>query len=338
MTNLILSLLRHMRSVLLPKNSNRELLARWGLRAYSRLLTLERENIETGKSASGSLVRPRLRHKISFFLINEDFQYRTNVNYYCPSLPNMSCLHPVGVGGVARQSVDFPETFANDVRAGSSAVAQAGREGVFWTDRGFCACKWAQVCLKLGWNYAIRAACNTYPTLPDGRSGRIDAFVFSGCTRYFQNVWLTQDKKLRTNLSVTWTIDKHGQTEMVALTFNQTARHARWREYSYRMRIKQNFHDDKLGGFDMEHIQLQHAERIERLLLAMAVATLWCHELGEHVLQQGETARCPIDPGPTPELSLFQLGLRWLKGAVTVALRLLPKYQSQLSNLNLQPV
>ncbi len=39
-------------------------------------------------------------------------------------------------------------------------------------DAGFRDCDWAQLCLDLGWNYAIRIACNTYITLPDGTSDR----------------------------------------------------------------------------------------------------------------------------------------------------------------------
>ena len=209
---------------------------------------------------------------------------------------------------------------------------------VFLADRGFRDCAWAQLCLKLGWNYAIRVACNTYITFADGRTDRIDAFVPPGCNRYFQNIWLTQDNKLLTNLSVTWTTDKNGQPEMVAVISNQIACRVRLREYGRRMSIEQSFRDDKSGGFNMEHIQLQHADRIERLLLAMAIATLWCHELGEHVLQQGESARRQIDPGPTRELSLFQLGLRWLKRALAVAVYLLPAFKARLSNLKLQPV
>jgi hypothetical protein len=53
------------------------------------------------------------------------------------------------------------------------------------------------------------------------------------------------------------------------------------------MSIEQSFRDDKSGGFDLEHTRLQHAQRIDHLLLAMAIATLWCHELGEFVLKQG---------------------------------------------------
>jgi hypothetical protein len=36
------------------------------------------------------------------------------------------------------------------------------------------------------------------------------------------------------------------------------------------MSIEQSFRDDKSGGFDLEHTRLQHAERVDRLLLATA--------------------------------------------------------------------
>jgi hypothetical protein len=62
---------------------------------------------------------------------------------------------------------------------------------------------------------------------------------------------------------------------------DQPACRARLREYGARMCIEQSFRDDKSGGFDMAHTKLQHPERLERLLLAVAMATLWCHELGE---------------------------------------------------------
>ena len=88
----------------------------------------------------------------------------------------------------------------------------------------------------------------------------------------------------------------------------------------------------------MAHIRLQHAGRIAHLLLALAIATIWCHELGEHVLEQGESVRRQIDPGPTRELSLFQLGLRWLKRTLAIATHLLPVFKAKLSNLKLKPV
>ncbi len=47
----------------------------------------------------------------------------------------------------------------------------------FLADAGFRDCDWAQLCLKLDWNYGIRLACNTYITFPDGTSERLDHLV-----------------------------------------------------------------------------------------------------------------------------------------------------------------
>jgi len=208
----------------------------------------------------------------------------------------------------------------------------------FLADAGFRDCDWAQLCLELGWHYAIRVACNTYVTMPDGTSDRLDHLVPENCNRYFQKVLLTQEAKLQTNVSVTWTTDKNGESEMVAIITDQMACRARLRDYGRRMSIEQSFRDDKSGGFDLEHTRLQHANRIDHLLLAIALATLWCHELGEFVLAEGDNARCQVDPAAKRTLSLFQLGLRWLKRALATDLHFLPEFQAVLSNLKLKPV
>lgn len=205
-------------------------------------------------------------------------------------------------------------------------------------DAGFRDCDWAQLCLDLGWNYGIRIASNTYITLPDGTSDRLDNLVPVNRNRYFQNVLLTRETKLQTHVSVTWTTDEKGRPDMVPIITDQIACRARLREYRGRMSIEQSFRDDKSGGFDLEHTRLQHAQRIDHLLLALAIATLWCHELGEFVLKQGEPARCWVDPAHERTLSLFQLGLRWLKRFLATGLLLLPDFQALLSNLKLKPV
>lgn len=88
----------------------------------------------------------------------------------------------------------------------------------------------------------------------------------------------------------------------------------------------------------MEHTRLQHAQRIDHSLLAIAIATLWCHELGEFVLKQGDGSRCQVDPAHQRTLSLFQLGLRWLKRYLATGFHFLPDFQALLSNLKLKPV
>jgi hypothetical protein len=205
----------------------------------------------------------------------------------------------------------------------------------FLADSGFRDCDWAQLCLKIGWNYAIRIAGNTYVTLNNDWYGSIQQLgVQPGQRRYYQQVGLTQDRKLFTNLSVMWTPgDEKNPPEVLALISSQPAARARLREYAVRMHTEESFRDDKSGGFDMAHTRLQHADRLERLLLALAIAKLWCHELGEQVLEHGEACRRTIDPGPTRELSVFQLGLRWLKRCLSTNLSLLPAFMARLSPL-----
>jgi hypothetical protein len=193
-------------------------------------------------------------------------------------------------------------------------------------DAGFRDCDGAQLGEELGWDYAIRSACNTYLTLPDGTSDRLDNLVPVNCKRYFQNVLLTRETKLQTNVSVTWTTAQKGQLERVAIITTQSACRARLREYSFRMSIEQSFRADKSGGFDLAHTRLHHAQRIDHLLLAMAIATLWCHELGEFVLQQGEPARGLVDPAHERTLRLCQLGWRWLKRFFATSLHFLPAF------------
>jgi len=206
---------------------------------------------------------------------------------------------------------------------------------IFLADSGFRDCDWAHLCLKIGWNYAIRIAGNTYVTLNNDWYGSIQQLgVQPGQRRYYPQVWLTQDRKLFTNLSVTWTPgDEKNPPELLALISSQPAARARLREYAVRMHTEESFRDDKSGGFDMAHTRLQHADRLERLLLALAIAKLWCHELGEQVLEHGDACRRTIDPGPTRELSVFQLGLRWLKRCVSTNLSLLPAFMARLSPL-----
>jgi len=210
----------------------------------------------------------------------------------------------------------------------------------FLADRGFRDCDWADLCVKLGWHYDIRIQCNTTITLENGWQGRVDALgVKPGQRRYFQNVRLTQEQKWGAHLSVTWTEgDDKNPPELLAVISDEQACRARLREYGVRMDIEQSFRDDKSGGFDIAHTRLQHPDRLERLLLAVAIATLWCHELGEFVLDQGETCRREIDPGPKRELSIFQLGLRWLKRCVATAIQRLPLFNACLTPIRLEPV
>ena len=150
---------------------------------------------------------------------------------------------------------------------------------------------------------------------------------------------VTQDEKLQGNLSLTWTNGKRGEKiEIVAVISDRQAEKARLDEYAHRMRIEESFRDDQSGGFDLEHTRLEHPARLEKLLLAVAIATLWCHEIGEQIIQNPDLQAELDAGGKKRELSIFQLGLRFIKRCIATVISRLPSLNLRLSNLTLEPV
>lgn len=205
-------------------------------------------------------------------------------------------------------------------------------------DRGFRDCDWPKFFEKTGWNHVVRVAHNTIVTWPDGHACRIDELgVQPGQQRFWNHVLLTREHLWPTNLSVTWTTgDERNLPEILAVISNQPAHPAHLRHYARRMDIEASFHDDKLGGFDMDHTRLIDSLRLERLLLPLALASLWCHQIGEMVLVSDHLRRI-IDPGPQRELSVFQLGLRWMDRCLDTNLKALPPFLARLHPIRLSP-
>jgi hypothetical protein len=207
----------------------------------------------------------------------------------------------------------------------------------FLADRGFRDTDWAEKCLNLGWNYLIRVANNTYVILADGRQVSLQHLnVPRGRSRYFTKVRLTQTKAFQCNLMVTWTTPKKAgeKAELCAVITNLRPCHLHLKWYLKRMHVEESFRDDKSGSFDLGATKLRDPERLNHLLLAVAVATLWIYEIGEQVLRNGE--RSEIDPGYKRQLSIFQIGRRKLQRAFNCGKSLL--FNLRLRPLRLEPV
>jgi hypothetical protein len=211
------------------------------------------------------------------------------------------------------------------------------RQVTFLADRGFHDYRWARLARELGWDYAIRLPCSTTVTLRDGRVRRIDELAVAiGKRAFFQDVRVTAEGQWRAHLAITWTKATSKQpAELVAVMANRKANRRRLRVYLKRMGIEQSFRDDKSAGFDMAHTKLDDPARIERVLLAVAIATLWCHELGEQVLEGEQRRR--VDPGWKRELSIFQLGLSWLARCLATFPHRLSAFSASLRPIRLLP-
>lgn len=318
----------------------------WQVQAESRLTTIRRW-LKNLRVESWGFYRPVLEHALQDWRTVEATVILDGVMVFGDRLQifRLSLVHgrraiPLTWKVIPGKGLTQVETLAAMLTQAAEFLRPRVKRVCFLADRGFRDCDWAQLCRKLGWHYAIRVPCNTIVRLPNGRERRIDELgIQPGQRGYFQNVLLTHKAKLCAHLAVTWTEgDDQHPPELLAIISDRRACGTRLREYGLRMDIEESFRDDKSGGFDLAHTRLQHADRLERLLLAVAIATLWCHELGEHVLAQGEACRREIDPGPQRELSIFQLGLRWLKRCISVALHRLPPFLARLTPIRLQPI
>jgi DDE family transposase len=215
-------------------------------------------------------------------------------------------------------------------------LLQSMKAVTFLADRGFRDTDWAEKCLQLGWNYLIRVANNTYVTLPDGRQLPIDQLgVKPGQRRYLQNVGLTKEKGFVCHLMVTWTKATPKQpAELCAVITNLTPCFRTLHDYLKRMHIAESFRDDKSGSVELAQTHLTDIERLNHLLLAVAVVTLWIHEIGQAVVQQD--ARKEIDPAAKRQLSIFQLGWRKLRRAISRGM--IPLFQLRIRPMRLAPV
>lgn len=207
----------------------------------------------------------------------------------------------------------------------------------FLADRGFRDKDWAAKCRKLCWDYGLRIANNTGVTLADGQVLAVNTLgVKPGRPCYFQNVRLTAEADWACNLAVTWTKPTPKQpAELCAIAMNVTACQHTLKAYLKRMHIEESFRDDKSGSFDLEATKLTDPERLNHLLLAIAVAVLWIYDIGEDVLRTKE--RSEIDPAYQRQLSVFQIGWRKLRRWITCQSSTLPVLTLRLSPFRLAP-
>jgi hypothetical protein len=82
-------------------------------------------------------------------------------------------------------------------------------------------------------------------------------------------------------------------------------------EYGLRFDIEESFLDEKSGGYQIQTSELATPDALERLLLIIAIATLYLTSLGVSVVQAGK--RRWVDPHWDRRLSYANIGWRWLR-------------------------
>lgn len=157
----------------------------------------------------------------------------------------------------------------------------------------------------LGWDFRLGQSADTLLQLPSGTWGQLgDLRVPKTRPLYLSGVVLPRQHAFGpVNLIA------YGDREKQEQRYGATSRPAPGRTFAWgrqRSWIEGLLRDDKSGGFDLEATHLQHADRLHRLLLVLAMGYLGCFHVGRWVFKTGQ--RRTVDAAKHRPLSYFRLG------------------------------
>lgn len=184
-------------------------------------------------------------------------------------------------------------------------------EVIFLADRGFVSKELMRHLQKLRWSWRIRIKSNqkllsrgqivalkTLPLTP----GKV--LLFSRSIDFGQGL-------RGISLSAGWA---KGSSEPWYVLSGDAASTEVFIDYARRFGIEESFRDEKSGGFDLEESRIRGVEKLERLILVIATASIVAVSEGLSVSLLGK--REQVDPHWRQGLSYFQMGLRWILSCV----------------------
>lgn len=172
-------------------------------------------------------------------------------------------------------------------------------------DCEFRAVELQQCCQAYGWHWHLGLKSDTYVYLADGCNCQLrDLPLSQGERRYWQQVYLTQQQRWGpVNLIADWS-SKQDYPRFWAVDLPSDAQ--AWRRGRKRFWIEPTFRDWKSYGFDIEQSQIDDPNRLQVLVLGMAVTTLWMIHIGDWLTRHGHDRW--LERSHHPDYSLFRLG------------------------------
>jgi len=149
-------------------------------------------------------------------------------------------------------------------------------EIVLLADRGFGRTELARTCQQLGFRYVIRIRPDVWIDCPSYRGKLLDYPVRKGMQRLLKNVHYRRQQAVKQHVAIHWKIGlpKHRDEPWFLMTDLERAVESLTTLYGKRMTIEELFRDDKnkRNGFSLRHTKITKAERLDRLLLVLALA------------------------------------------------------------------
>lgn len=133
--------------------------------------------------------------------------------------------------------------------------------------------EWLHTC---GWHYRLRLKGNLLADPGYGDETTTGELAQGVTERYLPQVQLFAEGVL-TNVGI---LHEPGHEAPWIIAMDCAPTRATVLDYGARWAIEPTFSDFKSRGFDLQASQLEHAERLERLILIMSLAMYWCVRAG----------------------------------------------------------
>lgn len=177
-------------------------------------------------------------------------------------------------------------------------------------DREFGTGVLAQWALRQGWGVCLRLRAHEYVRRAGATQFERLPLVLPGERRFWSHVAFTQKHGVSgLNLAMYWA--PAAAEPWYLITTELTCKLA-CASYQKRFRIEEMFKDFKNNGrgFGLQLTGVRHADRLERLLLALALVYTWLLLWGAYVIASGQQKL--VDNVRRPTLSVLQTGLRFV--------------------------
>jgi hypothetical protein len=191
----------------------------------------------------------------------------------------------------------------------------AGVRVNFYADCEFRAVSLQQACQSYGWHWQVGLKSDIYFKRGDGDWQPLRHLNLQPGQRcYLQGVCLTQEYAFGpVNLMADWSPNQDAPRYWV---LDQPADSQAWRRGRKRYWIEPTFRDWKSYGFDLEKSKLDDADRLNVLLLGMAMTTLWLIHIGDGLTRSEH--RRELAPDDKDDYSVFRLGRDYVQRCRTL--------------------
>jgi hypothetical protein len=257
----------------------RNLLAHWPLRECC--LIMDRTDIE---------------HDVSVLLLGAAYRKRL--------LPLAWQVLPFGASGEEAQAqlLHYIQPFLPAVQT------------CFYADCEFRSVKVQGVCQHYHWHWQVGLKGDLHFWAGATWQPLHDLGLHVGDRRYLQGVQINKSHPFGpVNLIANWAPTQE-TPRYWALDLPADAQ--AWRRGRKRYWIEPCNRDYKSHGFDLEQSKLTEPARLNVLLLAMAITTLWLIHVGDRLVRTGRSRE--LQPAGAPDYSLFRLGHDYLQRARTL--------------------